>query len=356
MLSGMVVSRGDASSARLGPALPRVLIGTSALGNLYQVMPDGRRAALVRAALAQATPEHPVCFDSAGKYGAGLSLETLGRHLREQRADPRSVRISVKLGWRRAPLTTPEPTFEPGAWAGLQHDAVQDISGDGIRRCADEADALLGAPWTPDHLSVHDPDEYLAAAADPADADRRWDDVRAAYRTLDGIRRQRGTAIGIGAKDDAVIARVAEVVPLDWAMLACVLTIHRHDARVLAVVESLRRGGVPVIASAVFNAGFLTGGAWYDYRRIDLADPADQGLVGWRERFLAACRRFDVPPSAACVRFVLAIPGVVSVALNATTPERIAANQALTEADIPAPFWTALKDAGVIDRAFPYLG
>ena len=36
--------------------------------------------------------------------------------------------ISNKLAWKRAPLLTDEPTFEPGAWVNIKHDAVQDIS------------------------------------------------------------------------------------------------------------------------------------------------------------------------------------------------------------------------------------
>ena len=62
-------------------------------------------------------------FDSAGKYGAGLALEELGRCLGELKVDPDKVLISNKLAWKRVPLKTPEPTFEPGAWVNLKHSA-----------------------------------------------------------------------------------------------------------------------------------------------------------------------------------------------------------------------------------------
>jgi hypothetical protein len=42
--------------------------------------------------------------------------------------EPDKVLISNKLAWKRVPLTTPEPTFEPGVWVNLKNDAVQDIS------------------------------------------------------------------------------------------------------------------------------------------------------------------------------------------------------------------------------------
>ena len=71
----------------------------------------------------------PVVIDSAGKYGAGLALEVMGQCMRDLGIPPHDVIISNKLAWLRAPLTTPEPTFEPGAWFGLEHDAVQDWRG-----------------------------------------------------------------------------------------------------------------------------------------------------------------------------------------------------------------------------------
>ncbi|MEM6472271.1 MAG: aldo/keto reductase, partial [Planctomycetota bacterium] len=71
-----------------------------------------------------------VAADSAGKYGAGLALEVMSQTLQELGIKPSQLLISNKLGWRRVPLTTPEPTFEPGAWIDIEHDAIQDISYD----------------------------------------------------------------------------------------------------------------------------------------------------------------------------------------------------------------------------------
>jgi hypothetical protein len=53
-------------------------------------------------------------FDSAGKHGAGLALEVLGRSLRWLNIAPECVVIINKLGWLRSPLRGGEPTFEPG--------------------------------------------------------------------------------------------------------------------------------------------------------------------------------------------------------------------------------------------------
>ena len=82
----------------------------------------------------------------------------------------------------------------------------------------------------------------------------------------------------------------------------------------------------------------------------------DTALFQWRERFLALCGAHGVSPSAACVQFALSPPGVAAVSLNTSRAERVADNAALAEAGIPAGFWTALKDAGLVARDYPYLG
>jgi len=119
-----------------GLVIPPIVFGTSSLGNLYKVLPQETKHEIVRQWFAQVTA--PVAIDSAGKYGAGLALETIGHELASLGVNPSQVTICNKLGWRRKPLTTPEPTFEPGVWTGLEHDAVQDISYDGILRCWEE--------------------------------------------------------------------------------------------------------------------------------------------------------------------------------------------------------------------------
>lgn len=105
--------------------LPPVIAGTSSLGNLYTALSPEKKKQIVAAYL-NASPR-PAVFDSAGKYGAGMALEALGRCLKELGVPPEEVMISNKLGWIRTPLTAQEPTFEPGVWKNLQHNARQQI-------------------------------------------------------------------------------------------------------------------------------------------------------------------------------------------------------------------------------------
>jgi D-threo-aldose 1-dehydrogenase len=294
----------------------------------------------------------PVVLDSAGKYGAGLALEEIGRALRLLRASPASVVISNKLGWRRAPLTGPEPSFEPGVWAGIAHDAQRDLSYEGILRCFDEGNALLGPGFAAGLVSVHDPDEYLALASDPADRSRRFEDLLGAYTALFDLKAAgRARAVGIGSKDWRVIREIAERVDLDWAMFACSFTVRTHPRELFDLIAHLHSRGVGLVNSAVFNAGFLTGGRWFDYRQPDPV--ADAELFAWRDHFHRLCRAHGVTPADACVQFGLAVPGIVAVALNTEKPARIAANVASATARIPPAFWAALKAEGLIAAHCP---
>lgn len=330
-----------------GVVIPRLVFGTSSLGNLYEAIPAETKLAICREWLAHCTT--PVAIDTAGKYGAGLALETIGRNLHELGVPRDAVVISNKLGWKRTPLHGAEPTFEPGVWADLQHDAVQQISYVGLKECWEQGCELLGEPYRPQLVSVHDPDEYLAAAVSEHDRGRRVDDLIDAYRAL-GELKHRGEvrAIGVGAKDWRVIREIEATVPLDWVMLANSLTIYRHPPELIAWVASLGAKGIGVINSAVFHAGFLVGGRYLDYRLPSHANAADLAAFAWRDRFHELCREWGVPPAIACVQFALQLPGVDAVALNTSATAKIAENVAAVEATLPAEFWLAARERGLI--------
>ena len=197
------------SLGRNGPVVPPIVFGTSALGNLYAAHPPERKLAVLREMFRDGA--RPVVLDSAGKYGAGLALETIGRGLRALGVRPEEVLLSNKLGWLRVPLSGPEPTFERGLWLGLEHDAEQAVGYEGILRCWEQGCALLGPPFRPALVSVHDPDELLARARTPAERDRAWHELLEAYRALDELKRRGEVGfVGVGAKDWTTIRALAD--------------------------------------------------------------------------------------------------------------------------------------------------
>lgn len=327
---------------------PKVIFGTSGLGNLYVALPDETKLSIVDECVKCSAG--PTIFDSAGKYGAGLALEVLGRSLKQLEVAPSDVLISNKLGWLRTALKTKEPTFEPGIWRNLEHDAVQQISYDGILECYEQGNELLGN-YPATLVSVHDPDEYLAASGNEQDCQQRYQGILDAYRALHELKQAgKVKAVGVGAKDWRIIARIAADVKLDWVMIANSMTIHSHPAGLVDFMLKLEQEGVAIINSSLFNGGFLTGSAYYNYR---LTDPVkDRELYHWRVQFNQLCLDHNIKPVEACVIFGLNAPGVSSIALNTTQAGRVAQNVALPYSTIPDGFWKEMEKFGLIDPAY----
>jgi D-threo-aldose 1-dehydrogenase len=333
--------------------LPKVVFGTSGLGNLFTALPFETKLEIVREIFAHSTD--PVVFDSAGKYGAGLALESLGECLKALNIPQEKVIISNKLGWKRISLTTEEPTFEPGVWKDLEFDAEQRISYEGIIECFEQGNELLGG-YKPQLVSVHDPDEYLARAQNDEEDKRYYRDIFDAYLALQDLK-TKGlvNAIGVGAKDWRVIQRISKHVELDWVMFANSMTIKQHPGELIEFMKSLEKEGVHIINSAVFHSGFLIGGEYYDYKLIHPDNFESKELFSWRESFFEVCEEYGVKPAHACIQFGLKIPGVKSIALNTTNAARVMENFKMVENEIEQDFWHELIKRGLIEFKFPQL-
>ncbi|MEH3114583.1 aldo/keto reductase [Pedobacter terrae] len=306
----------DNKQQELVQNLPPVIFGTSSLGNLYQAVDYSVKREVVKACIASSKPV--AFFDSAGKYGAGLALESLGKCLADLQIDPQQVVISNKLGWYRTPLLAPEPTFEVGIWKDIDHDAVQMISYDGILKCFEQGNELLGN-YQAQMVSVHDPDEYLFASNGEADYKERYQQILDAYMALAELKAAGlVSSIGVGAKDWKIIQAIAADIELDWVMIANSLTIKSHPADLIAFIKELNQKNIKVINSAIFNGGFLTGGDFYNYQPVDGDSSAGKALLDWRDKFYQVCKTFELLPAEACFSFSAGFPGVKSIALNTT--------------------------------------
>jgi len=338
-----------------GIKIPEIIFGTSALGNLYRALDKDTKLSIVRECLESI--DGPVVFDSAGKYGAGLALEELGRLLSSLDTDPDRVIISNKMGWLRTELTTEEPTFEKGVWIDIHHDAKQAISAEGIISCLEQGNQLLGGKYRPRMLSVHDPDEYLAVAgSDSAMRIKLFNDILDAYKALSELKKTNSSfSIGVGAKDWKVIREISEDVDLDWAMFANSLTLYSHPWELVSFMTDLHSRGVTIINSAVFNAGFLTGGGYFNYRSAERGNPEFTNIFSWRDSFSRICGEYSVSPSHACIRFGLSHPAVASVALNTSNPKHVRRNVMEVQTEVPSEFFKAMKKEGLVDREYPFV-
>jgi D-threo-aldose 1-dehydrogenase len=340
---------------KTGIAIPPVIFGTSCLGNLYKALSDDMKLDIIRQWFE--CVDTPVVIDTAGKYGAGLALEVIGDGLRKLGIQPGQIIISNKLGWFRTELKTPEPLFEPGVWKDLRHDAVQKINYKGILECWEQGCKLLGGHYKTNIVSVHDPDEYLAQADSKRERNKRFIDIINAYNALFELKEKREVAaIGVGSKDWGIIKELTDQIQLDWVMLAVSLTIMNHPQELLELVEILNDKNVGIINSAVFHAGFLTGGDFFDYRKVDSLSDKDKKLFEWRDKFFRICKSFSVKPAQACVIFAMSPPGVISIALNTSKPDRVRENVELVRTKIPGEFWVAMKKEDLIDKNYPFAG
>jgi D-threo-aldose 1-dehydrogenase len=175
-----------------------------------------------------------------------------------------------------------------------------------------------------------------------------------AYRALSELKAQgKVNAIGIGAKNWKIIRELQELVELDWVMIANSMTILNHPGELIDFMVQLQAKNISIINSAVFHAGFLIGGDYYDYRLIKPDSDENRRLFLWRERFMEHCTRHEVKPAVACVQFGLAAPGVDSIALNTSKPSNIRANIDSVTTEVRPEFWQEMKKEGLIgEKAF----
>lgn len=335
---------------RSGLSLPQVIFGTSGLGNLFVALEEEEKLNIVSECVRLS--QGRVLFDSAGKYGAGLALETLGKCLKQLDVPTGNVVISNKLGWVRTKLRTKEPTFEPGVWKDLKYDAVQKISYDGIMECFEQGNELLNG-YAPQMVSVHDPDEYLATARDYRHSEKLYEDILDAYEALYDLKKLgKVQLIGVGAKNWKIIKRIAKDAELDWIMIANSMTIKTHPQELLNFIKEMEEKGVYVINSAVFHSGFLVGGNYFDYRLVEKGIPQNDALFKWRKEFFETCNQFHVKPAEACVQFASNVPGVKSIALNTTHAGRVKENIDMANVNIPLQFWIEMKNKKLIEVDF----
>lgn len=334
------------SFGKTGLTFPSVVFGSSAFGNLFHEYSSELKNQILVEIVNQTGPN--TVFDTAGKYGAGLALEVLGDFLADSKIPKENVIITNKLGWLRTELKGKEPTFEPGIWKGLQYDAIQKISYEGILQCFEKDNKLL-RQYVPQLVSVHDPDEYLAAAKSDVGKEKRWGDILAAYEALEKLKAEgKVLGIGVGAKDWKTIREIYQQVKLDYVMLANSLTLISHPPELLDFIEELRKDQVGIINAAVFQSGFLVGEDYFDYRVINPEKPSDLYKIRWRKQFFEVNELHNITPDHACIQFALSVPGVSSVALSANRPELVQRNILASNNKIPDDYWKALMDRELI--------
>lgn len=321
---------------KTGLRVPPIVFGTDALDDVYRTIPDQTKREICVEWFRHVAP--PVAVDTAGPDGGGRALETIGKVLARLEIGPDEVVISNRLVGQSG------------------REAVQRLSFDGVFESWDKGCQLLGGMYRPQLVSIDGLDQYLTADS-PGDRDRRFQDLVDAYRALGELKRT-GQVVGIGAvaADWRAVREILGVVELDWVMLRGGLTVLRHPPEVLGLLAELAERQIAVVASGLLDGGFLAGGKSFNGRVLHPDDSADRPILAWRKSFVALCEGHGVMPVDACVRFALPAPGVVATRLDTSHPDRVAGNVAAVARHVPGVFWESMKEEGLLEADYPYVG
>ncbi len=284
-----------------GLTVPPIVFGSAALGNVPQVIPEQRKLAICGEWFRQV--ESPVFVDVAYEYGDGLALEVLGRML--QRLGVVSDEVIIHLS--------------------LDSNQVLD---DWEKSCQ-----LLGSEYRPKLVSICNVNEGT-------------------WRTI-GELKAAGMVRGIGIAANDFRALDPLSLQVDWVILTCGFTLMRHQAERLAGMGELAGRQIPIIASGVFDGGFLVGSNRWDGRAVNSDDPANRSLLAWRTSFAALCHGHGVTPAHACIQFALSGPGVVAVEISSSHPDRVAMNVDCVQRKVPDVFWASMKEEGLLSDDYP---
>jgi D-threo-aldose 1-dehydrogenase len=310
--------------------VPRIGLGTAALGNFLVPMTDDEAVWVIRYALAAGIRY----IDTAPLYGHGLAEQRVARAISSW---PREeLVLSTKVGrLLREGAPPDESQYHDGE--SLYRDVpaagpVWDFTENGIRASVAESAQRVGVERF-DMLHMHDPDDHYAEASTTG------------YQALDSLRREGSVpAIGAGMNHTEIQTQLVRHCDLDVVLVAGRYTLLDQTAMDELLPACVDRD-VSVVIGGVFNSGVLVDpspGARFDYIR------ASDDVVQRAQLIQKICRLHGVPLPAAALQFPLAHPRVCSVLLGPRTIAELETNLRLLEVDIPPQLWRDLIADGLI--------
>jgi len=315
----------------------RLGLGGASLGNLFEAISDDQAHSLVHAAWQDGCRS----FDTAPHYGHGLSERRLGDSLRAQARE--SVRLSSKVGRLLLPNAR-APSSQHGYEQTLPFVQRWDYSAGGVRRSVEDSLQRLG--WAQlDAVFVHDMDALTHGDQAPSVLRQVLDETLPALAQL---KREGLIAhVGLGVNDHQVVQNVLRHADLDALLLAGRYTLLDQVAGAQLMPQLLQKK-VALALGGVFNSGILA-------RRIEphriMRFNYEEASSAWVEKALriqAICDTWQVPIQAAALQFALAHPATHLVLVGAKNEAEWVSARHMQKLSIPAEFWQALKDQGLI--------
>ncbi len=322
----------------------RLGFGAAPLGNMFRAIPEDEALATVEAAWNNGIRY----FDNAPFYGAGLAEIRIGEALKSKPRD--AYVISTKVG--RIVLDeieqAPRDNGEKGdVFAhGRPNKVINDYSYDATLRSIDDSLKRLQTNridivWVHDVAQDFYGDEWLA----------KFEEARTgAFKALDRLRDEgviKAWGLGVNRVEAVELLLDLNGPRPDGALLAGRYTLLDHDRALQRLMPKVAQRGLGMVVGGPYSSGALVGGPNFEYA------PATPEILAKVAAIKAIADRFGVSMKAAGLQFSLANPAVAAVIPGASRPQRIAEDTAALNEAIPADFWKALREAGLVNAAVP---
>jgi D-threo-aldose 1-dehydrogenase len=318
--------------------------GAASMGNLFQAVSDNE----ARETLAVAIGVGMNLFDTAPRYGAGLSERRVGDALRPLTKN--DYVLSTKAGRiLRSDAKADISQLRHGFLTPMPFDAHYDYSYDGIMRSFEDSQQRLGLADI-DILLVHD----IGADTHGEKDQYYFEQLKSGgYKALNElITSGQIKAVGLGVNESAICERVMDIGQFDCFLLAGRYSL-LEQAPLKTFFPRCEEHGASIILGGPYNSGILATGVkgkqlpYYNYA------PAQQHIIEKVAKIEAVCSDFNVTLAAAALQFPLGHAVISSVIPGLGSPKRVHQTVALFTENIPQAFWQTLKDIELIDHAAP---
>lgn len=308
-------------------------LGGVPIGTAFENITDEQ----AHAVLEQAWTSGIRYFDTSPWYGLTRSERRFGDFLRKQsRGD---FLFSTKVG--RLFEKVDPGDVPPTMWKNpLNYDFRHDYSGDATKRSIEDSLARTGLDSI-DIVYVHDLSEDQVGDR----YDYHFKIAKGgAFKVLSEYREQGIIkAWGVGVNKIKPILDCLEVADPDICLSATQYSILEHEDAVDRLLPAVRKRGVRLVSGAGYNSGFITGRPRYNYKK-----EIPKGMVEKRDRIAAIAGNYGTDIMTAAMHFVLAADEFAAIIPGMSKPEQVDENIRAWKSEIPAAFWKALKEEGLI--------
>lgn len=308
-----------------------------ALGNMRRPIDNVQAQALLKAAW-EAGIRY---YDTSPWYGLGVSEQRNGYFLADQQ------RAQYELSSKVGRLLQAKPGYSHKDWKTEGFGYQYDYSASATRRSVEDSLQRMGVSSL-DLVFIHD------LSPDNEDLGDGWREhfevaINGAMPELVKMREEgliKGWGMGVNTLEPTLGA--IEASDPDVILQACQYSLLQHDDAVERLLPVCRQRDISLVIGAPLNSGYLAGNDYFNYSKEIPAGMADK-----RQRAQALAREHGTDLRTAALHFCNAPDVVAAIIPGGSTAEQIRQNVASMSATVPAEFWQAAEEQGLIHPDAP---